>query len=121
MLYFQVASVILAYGSRRADWCSSTFGSPQNNFGGYHIIIVAQRGRNCNPFNETSLLGASGKISHLLIFGRIPKSVFFPLSFGVKCNRRYQKRVILRGGSKKGILELPKRRIFGSSETDNQI
>ena len=55
MLYFQVASVILAYGSRRADWCSSTFGSPQNNFGGYHTIIVAQRGKNCNPFNETSL------------------------------------------------------------------
>ena len=55
MLYFQVASVILALWQRRADWCSLHRRLTPNNFWDYHAISVAECHKNGNSFYLISL------------------------------------------------------------------
>lgn len=62
MLYFQVASVIVCvWQSREPIGVPAPSARPINKNWDYHAIIVAKTGKNCNPFNETSLSDSLGR------------------------------------------------------------
>ena len=62
MLYFQVATChTRLWQSREPIGVPAPSARPINKNWDYHAIIVAKTGKNCNPFNETSLSNSLGR------------------------------------------------------------